>query len=87
MKEIFYFHFDIKIIHRNIQSISLALNVKVTPGRFEGVVGVEMIMKGGVLTAGIFTFSLITDFISLLFPVQSVRSDQPCLSRVNPSII
>ena len=65
----------------------LVHKLKITPARFEGVVGVEMIMKGGVLTVGIFTFGLITDFISLLFPVQSVISDQPCLCRVNPSII
>ena len=51
----------------NIQRFSRLHKLKVTPGRFEGVVGVEMIMKGGVLTLGIFTFSLITGFISLLF--------------------
>ena len=71
---------------RNIQRFSPLPKLKVTPGMFEGV-GVEMIMKGGVLTEGIFTSSLITDYISPLFPFQSVKSDQPCLSRVNPSII
>lgn len=45
----------------------LVHKLKITPARFEGVVGVEMIMKGGVLTVGIFTSSLITGFISLLF--------------------
>ena len=51
---------------RNIQRFSPLPKLKVTPGMFEGV-GVEMIMKGGVLTPGIFTSSLITGFISLLF--------------------